>query len=584
MITTKLNFILFITILYCLSGCSGESGEEASKYAENQLCTPPTNIKAIPGNNMVTISWDDVIGASSYNLYYSNSAGVDKLSGEKIENIKSPYIFLPILNGVKFYYVITALNENGESAESKEVSSTLPTALLDAPADGSKGQDITFDASGSYDEEGSIVSYYIDYGDGSPVENQISPKFSHIFNDYGVFTVTLTVIDSDDGSSKCEKEFECGFSMSEPVNISNSIDVFSDGPLVSVDQTGGINIIWEERGADLLFSNSQNDNYSFRNPLILHSPQYLHALNSYSLLTKDNEIHAAWAMDGNHSVEIYYTHSVDGGNSFQPPIFISLNEGITNVVPHIASNGQNYIGIAWQDTGFYTGAGYMLYSYSTNNGQTFSNPIIIGDLTGIPSVAIDKNNDNIYVAWSHDGNYSTVSKNGIYFTKSTDRGVTFSSPVILYQSTTRTFAPKVQVDSQSNLLIAWDDCIAWDPPNIVIAKSEDHGETFNFTTISSEIHKTQAVQTYFDDNNDIYLLLLKGGAYNPKKAYMMYSNDQGVTFSKPILLSKINGYISGINFDRLSANKFVFTWGYAFSDNVLTDNVKPEIFSSIVEF
>lgn len=61
----------------------------------------------------------------------------------------------------------------------------------DAPV---TGDEISFDASGSYDSNGSIVSYDWDFGDGSTGSGA---KTTHTYNDVGYYIVTLTTTDND---------------------------------------------------------------------------------------------------------------------------------------------------------------------------------------------------------------------------------------------------------------------------------------------------------------------------------------------------------------------------------------------------
>jgi len=84
----------------------------------------PTNVSATPGDGQVTISWDTVSGATSYNIYWAKSAGVSKSTGTKISNASSPYTHTGLTNGTIYYYVVTAENSYGESDESSEVSAT----------------------------------------------------------------------------------------------------------------------------------------------------------------------------------------------------------------------------------------------------------------------------------------------------------------------------------------------------------------------------------------------------------------------------------------------------------------------------
>ena len=69
----------------------------------------------------VTLAWDNVLNATSYNIYWKDSPGVTKLNGKKISNVNNPHTIKGLKPGT-FYFVVTAVNESGESAESAEFS------------------------------------------------------------------------------------------------------------------------------------------------------------------------------------------------------------------------------------------------------------------------------------------------------------------------------------------------------------------------------------------------------------------------------------------------------------------------------
>jgi hypothetical protein len=74
----------------------------------------------------VTLAWENVPGATSYNLYWRNQAGVTKQNGKKISNVKNPHKITGWKTGMTYYFVITAVNKDGESQESAEMSYTVP--------------------------------------------------------------------------------------------------------------------------------------------------------------------------------------------------------------------------------------------------------------------------------------------------------------------------------------------------------------------------------------------------------------------------------------------------------------------------
>jgi len=113
----------------------GESADSTQVSATPALAPPPapTNVSAAPGALEVTVRWDNVAGATSYNIYYSTTSGVTKANGNKLANRISPSIVTGLLNGTTYYFVVTAVNAAGEGVESGQASAA-PTAAPPPPA------------------------------------------------------------------------------------------------------------------------------------------------------------------------------------------------------------------------------------------------------------------------------------------------------------------------------------------------------------------------------------------------------------------------------------------------------------------
>jgi fibronectin type 3 domain-containing protein len=106
-----LFYLLFLqmlvwTIMF-LAGCGGSKN------------IPPTITLT---SDKITLTWDDAIDATSYNIYWSNKPGVTKKNGTKISNVKKPHEITGLKKGEKYYFVITSVNASGESKESEEIS------------------------------------------------------------------------------------------------------------------------------------------------------------------------------------------------------------------------------------------------------------------------------------------------------------------------------------------------------------------------------------------------------------------------------------------------------------------------------
>lgn len=110
---------------------------------DNNIPSPPA-VPAAPAGftatgaaGQVTLSWNAVSNATSYNVYYSTTSGVTKASGTKIVGATSPYVQSGLTAGTTYYYIVTAVNSAGESAASAQVSATTnatPTPTPSLPA------------------------------------------------------------------------------------------------------------------------------------------------------------------------------------------------------------------------------------------------------------------------------------------------------------------------------------------------------------------------------------------------------------------------------------------------------------------
>jgi hypothetical protein len=176
------------------------------------------------------------------------------------------------------------------------------------------------------------------------------------------------------------------------------------------------------------------------------------------------------------------------------------NNGNIHVIFYGAKNNQN---------SFY-------YARSTDGGNTFSdeskitNFVISGaamlpgdnneDITGIsrnrlypsPQIAIDKSSastsGNIYFVWSCHG----ITKNNqhgldVYFMKSTDGGISWSSPVIINDDIPASrkvnqFYPSITVNDNGVVIVTWydkrEDKVTDLQTNLYMAYSFDGGNTF----------------------------------------------------------------------------------------------------------
>jgi fibronectin type 3 domain-containing protein len=116
------------TYYYVVSAlaAAGESANSAQVFATpNASGVPPAvpaNLTATPGNAVVTLTWTASMGATGYNVKRATT------SGGPYAQLAAPssngYTDSSVTNGTTYYYVVSAFNSTGESANSAQVSAT----------------------------------------------------------------------------------------------------------------------------------------------------------------------------------------------------------------------------------------------------------------------------------------------------------------------------------------------------------------------------------------------------------------------------------------------------------------------------
>ena len=152
----------------------------------------------------VTLAWDASSGADGYRLFYREDGQNYDYSSRDWEGIGTTCIIPGLDESTTYHFVVRAFNDNGESGNSNEEhlypsgTNQAPTASITAtPTSGDAPLSVSFNASGSSDPDGSIVSYDWDFGDGT-TGTGVTP--GHTYNNSGNYTASVAVTD-DDGAT-----------------------------------------------------------------------------------------------------------------------------------------------------------------------------------------------------------------------------------------------------------------------------------------------------------------------------------------------------------------------------------------------
>ena len=121
--------ILTVGVVSLLIACGGGNSSGGNGGAGLSPSPPaaPTGLAAIAGDQVVALSWNASSGATSYHVKRGTVSGgpYTQVGAPSLAN----YSDTGLADNTKYYYVATAVNSNGESANSNEASAT-PIAPL----------------------------------------------------------------------------------------------------------------------------------------------------------------------------------------------------------------------------------------------------------------------------------------------------------------------------------------------------------------------------------------------------------------------------------------------------------------------
>jgi hypothetical protein len=348
-------------------------------------------------------------------------------------------------------------------------------------------------------------------------------------------------------------EPEDSFKMTYPIKIS---EYHSSGGPIYINENGAIYILYDsDEGVHFIKSIDQGS--TFTSPIEIFPPGNKKNSQCISIAVNGDYIHTTWVYltyDGN--TEVLYSRSKDGGQSFDPPAYISLVDGINSVPSSLASNGKNYVGVFTSNSEPGTGINFLSYTFSEDNGETFEYPTIIST-TGIePNITSADN--YVYLVW--------IEGNTVYVAVSNDFGRTFFEPVKNFPNYEQPHVINLHITKNGDLFMILCDEHSNGLKDVRIFKSRDHGLTFDSFLAVPNID-TRSVDAIIDDDENIYISWAKNRnltRYDDIKTYFMYSTDKGVTFNGPILLpyiySEVRYTLWGPWLAKLQNNKIIFTW------------------------
>lgn len=331
-----------------------------------------------------------------------------------------------------------------------------------------------------------------------------------------------------------------GKTFSTPKNLSNSSG-FSFSPQIAVDSNGGINVVWVDTtpgNEDIFFSRSTDGGVTFSTPQNL-SNDPPDSANPQIGVDSTGNISVVWEND-DITFGIMYRHSTDGV-TFSPMANLATNT-TGSIGPQMAIAADGSINVAWEDD--FNFQSDISFSRSTDKGATFSTPKNLSNNSGnsfSAQIAVGLNG-NIEVVWTDD----TPGNNDIFFTHSTDGGVTFAATKNLSNSPGNSGNELIGVDANGNTFVVWQDNV---PPatnqDIYFSCSSDGGTTFSpVANLSNNSGNSINPFMNIDAAGNIDLVWMDNTPGN-MSLFFTRSTDAGVTFATAQNLSNDSGASSG---------------------------------------
>ena len=360
---------------------------------------------------------------------------------------------------------------------------------------------------------------------------------------------------------------------SPSANVSHSP---GSSPQVAVEKNGNINVVWFEVPSggtvpDVFFSRSTDAGTTFSTPLDI-SPSVPASIREWPELVLDSSgnINVVWTNEfqaqqgGPFVVDVYYTRSSDGGASFSPPLNLSQDgSGAPAEAAPLAVDSSGNVFVVWEKDIMGTaanpsGSAEVRFS-SSADGVHFSAPLTISNnnFGEVPLMALDSSGSVNVV---YRGTIASTNNSDVFFTRSNDQGVTFSTPVDISNAATGEGIPaSIAMDGNGGIYVMWDSGCGSCGTGMLLTVSKNAGSSFSASVnVPGVAGEAQQMAVDLAGNIGVFEYQSKyvsgdpldGTAVYQYTGFFMRSTDGGATFSAPVQIgTSYNGMPAQMAFD-----------------------------------
>ena len=245
----------------------------------------------------------------------------------------------------------------------------------------------------------------------------------------------------------------------------------------------------------------------------------------------NGNVNLVWADNSLGNYAIFLSHSSDSGATFSTPRSISKHAQSRASGPQIAVDANGNVSVVWTETSPDGSANFIYFSHSTDGGVTFTNPHnISGDAGAVtsPRMAVDSSGA-INIVWTD----TSLGNSEIFFSRSADGGTIFSTPMNISNDAGDSVFPSIAGDASGNINVVWADDTPGIKYDVFFSRSTDAGASFSTPhqlTNSDTYDTASAAQVASGADGNIDLIWIQR---NPSSSGAVFSRstDGGATFS-----------------------------------------------------
>jgi hypothetical protein len=345
---------------------------------------------------------------------------------------------------------------------------------------------------------------------------------------------------------------------------------YIDDPTVAINEQGVVAVAWADQTRQNIFLQiyEPDGKARFQAPVNVSGNPGVFSWLPRMVISAGaaREVYVLWQeivfSGGSHGGEIFFARSGDGGKSFGDAVNLSnslAGDGKGRLTRKYWHNGS--LDLAMDPRGELYAAwteyqGTLWFSRSTDRGKSFSKPLRVaggGEAKPArgPALAVAPGG-TVHLAWTVGEDKAA----DIHLATSRDRGQSFGEPRIAIESDGHSDAPKIAVDGAGTLHLAYGESLAgpFKSYRIRYARSSDGGRSFEAPRGVSGPHAEQFESVGFpalalDGADNLYLiwdLFPRRNAY-PRGLGFTYSGDGGRSFAPPTVIPGSADPALGIN-------------------------------------